>query len=326
MISTTLINATDLTRWADRRDAQEVLPRVIRRLVYATVNDLILLRFAAGEWIQLGGWDGITETERGNAFVPAGLSVWEIGVGKNPKEKADDDYIKRTKEPRGVTPSETAFIFVTPRRWGNKHAWENDRRDEGIWRDVRAYDADDLEGWLENAPAVHLWLSSLLREHPQDAEDFSTYWANWSATTNPAMSPDLVLAGRDDTLKAIHIWLETPTAPLRLRGESRAEAIAVFAAAMQKLSPGKREQLFSRAVLVQDVRSWNQLAACDSPLVLIPAFECNSAAMAGASRNNHSVVLPLGRVDTPSPQILDIPRVSADVAEKALTAMGVAEN
>jgi WD40 repeat protein len=35
--------------------------------------------------------------------------------------------------------------------------------------DVRAYDADDLETWLERAPSVHHWISEQLSREPRDA-------------------------------------------------------------------------------------------------------------------------------------------------------------
>jgi hypothetical protein len=36
-----------------------------------------------------------------SAFVPAGLSLWELSAGKSTTKKADTDYDKRTKTPDG---------------------------------------------------------------------------------------------------------------------------------------------------------------------------------------------------------------------------------
>src|SRR3546814_3615000 len=46
----------------------------------------------------------------GNAFVPVGQSVWEIGVDKNVKRKVNDDFETRTKEPLDVEPKDTVYI------------------------------------------------------------------------------------------------------------------------------------------------------------------------------------------------------------------------
>ena len=77
--------------------------------------------------------------------MPEGTSAWELGANKAVKGKADGDYEKRTAAPLGIKPSESTFVFVTPRRWANKSKWATERKKEEQWRDVRAYDADDLE-------------------------------------------------------------------------------------------------------------------------------------------------------------------------------------
>src|SRR5574341_279688 len=108
-----------------------------------------------------------------------------MGVGKKIKEKADADYKKRTKDPRGIDPAKTAFIFVTPRRWKARTKWAGERKNEGTWADVRAIDADDLEAWLQLAPSVHIWLSIRLGKLPEGVADFETFWADWSQGTRP---------------------------------------------------------------------------------------------------------------------------------------------
>ena len=149
-----LVDGTDLVSWANRRDAQGLLPQLLRRLVHGTVERASRVGFPAGEGIQLGGWDGIVVCEQANAFVPDGSSAWELGTNRDVKAKADGDYNKRRRDPRGIDPARSTFVFVTPRRWGSKDEWAAARQGEGVWREVRAYDADDLEAWLELAPAV----------------------------------------------------------------------------------------------------------------------------------------------------------------------------
>src|SRR5689334_12550981 len=110
----TLATATDLTRWANLQPARYKLPLVVRRLIHATVERVERIGFPADEGVQLGGWDGIVVVEIGNAFVPNGCSVWELGVNREVKGKADDDYEKRCKDSLGLDPAATTFIFVTP--------------------------------------------------------------------------------------------------------------------------------------------------------------------------------------------------------------------
>ena len=155
------------------------------------------MRFPSGEAIQSGGWDGQVCTSAGSTFVPSGGSVWELGVSSRPRNKADADYDKRTGTPGALDPAQTAFIFVTPRRWSSKGDWVRAKMAEHKWREVRAYDADDLEAWLELTPGIHAWLSTLLGKAPDGVQNFGTWWELWARATRPAISPDLIIAGRD---------------------------------------------------------------------------------------------------------------------------------
>ena len=126
------IDATDLHAWANRTDARYQMPQMLRRLIHATVEHPRRVRFSAGEGVQRSGWDGIIEVESGNAYVPDGFSVWELGTGRQVKSKADGDYSKRTADPLGLNPAKAIFIFVTPRRWGGKDDWMAEKNKEGL--------------------------------------------------------------------------------------------------------------------------------------------------------------------------------------------------
>lgn len=99
-----------------------------------------------------------------------------MGTNRNIKKKANDDYQKRCEDSLGLNSAETTFVFVTPRRWGGKDDWVQAKNGEGIWAEVRAYDADDLEQWLELAPAVHTWFARLLGKWSEDAQDLESFW------------------------------------------------------------------------------------------------------------------------------------------------------
>jgi hypothetical protein len=320
----TFVDTTDLDQWADRREAQGDFPRLLRRLILATGRQLTRISFPAGEDIQLGGWDGQVEADESDVFVPKGTSVWEMGVNENPKKKADKDYQKRCKNPLGLSTRKTTFVFVTPRRWGGKDAWLRARKRERKWKDVRAYDAGDLEAWLEHAPAVHLWLSILLKKHPEGARDLQGFWEDWSTTTQPAIPAALVLAGRREVEGKIQEWLRSPSVSLVLRAESRDEALAVFMAVLQSLSLDEREKIFSRSLLVDRLTEWYQLSDFTRPLLLVSKFGLSDGeATTRAVRNGHQVVIPLGVDEGTSPSDLEIKRLSRKEAEKALTEIGI---
>ena len=87
--------------------------------------------------------------------------------------KANDDYEKRTADPLGLEKSNSTFVFATTRRWNSKREWLRERREEGEWSDVRAYDADDLVIWLEHAPMVTRWFAGVVRKALFDGDAVS---------------------------------------------------------------------------------------------------------------------------------------------------------
>lgn len=320
----TLATATDLAAWADRRDAQAVLPQLIRRLVHAT-GRVTRVGFPAGEGVQLAGLDGIVLADEATAFVPEGISVWELGTSRRVKEKADGDYEKRRRDPQNVEPSDSVFVFVTPRRWGTRDTWVADRKAEGVWREVRCYTADDLEAWLEQAPAVHIWFSILIGKQPDGVIDIGNYWADWVEATRPVFTPDFVLAGRSEVVSRVHKWLREASGTLAIKAESREEALAVFAAALLRLPSEEQVTHLARSVVIQDRAAWDQLVTTDESLILTPLFDTRDV-HTRATRRGHRVVVPLGRSDSAFPTTLDVPAISKEDGVRALLTVGLTED
>jgi hypothetical protein len=322
MLHRTLVGATDLHRWADRLEARSRLPELLRRLIYATPSSIDRIAFPAGEAIQQGGWDGILFAESANLYIPDGCSVWELGVNSKVKAKADEDYRKRTQAPLGLKPQETTYVFVTPRRWSGKDGWASERHAEGIWKEVRAYDADDLEQWLQQAPAVHLWLSIISGKHPQTAVDLEHFWMEWSEVTRPPLSPSLLTSGREEVLKQLYAWLRGEASTLAVKADSRDEVIALLAAMIQQMSDVERVSLLSRAIVIADQVSWHSLVTSDAGLLLIPTFDITSGTTR-ATRSGHHVLIPRGRDDSDSDATITLPRMRRVHARDAFLAMGV---
>ena len=124
----------------------------------------------SGSSVRLPGWDGLLQVGRGNAWGPSGDSGWEFSCEKGVTSKANDDYQKRTDNPLGLDMATATFVFVSSRRWNGKRKWEMERREEGKWHDVRAYDADDLVAWLEQSPEVTKWFAGVIYKLAFDYE------------------------------------------------------------------------------------------------------------------------------------------------------------
>lgn len=312
-----LVTATDIAQWAERRDAQHTLPQVVRRLISATNRSVLRLSVRAGEGVALPGWDGVAETPEASLFVPSGLSVWEMGVGGSPKDKADEDYSKRTKSPGEVDPSTTTFVFVTARRWRDKEAWAAERRKEGAWKDVVALDADDIETWLEIAPAVHAWLSSQMGRSPDEVESLEVWWQEWSAATSPELPSSLLLSGREAQAKELLEFLSGPAGATFLSTDSQNEAIAFMASVLVREGfPGPIEH----TILVHTPGAWKRLVHARQHLLLLPMFEDPSVIQ--AVRLGHHVIRPSGPEEV-SLNGVHLPRLRREGIEAALTGAGL---
>jgi hypothetical protein len=230
----------------------------------------------------------VVEAGKRTPFVPAGVSGWELGTGEDVRRKAQEDYQKRTRNPGVLKPKQTTFVFVTPRRWPRKEEWVWRQRQDRKWRDVRVYDADDLQTWLEQAPAVHVWLSIRLGKRPADVLDLETYWEDWNAAHGrPPFDKEVVTR--------IHRWLRAKPASLPWPADSRGEAIAIFAAALDKLPEEKRTSLLSRTVVVCSEQALRVLADRSCPLIFVVDFEVDALAVADATRKGHHVLVPVGQ-------------------------------
>lgn len=319
-----LVNGTDLTEWANRRVAQSELPRVMRRIIHGTAEQVRRIGFPADEGVQLGGWDGIVEVAVGNVYVPEGVSVWELGTNGDIRRKANGDYDKRTDDPGDLDAASATFISVTPRRWGGKDAWIAEKLQEGVWKDVRAYDGDDLAAWLELAPGVHLWLSLLVGKYVDGAQDLLHWWRTWSSATRPPLTANVVTGGRDAETDRIRTWLQAPPSLLSIQGENRDGALAFVAAALDPMGAEEDTANLARCIVVENASAWRSLSASGIPLVLMHSFEDRTMA-AGAVASGHHVLVPLGNGEAVSGNTVELPRPHRDIIRISLLEMGISE-
>lgn len=187
------VDETAIRQWADRHECRRCLPLLIRRLIRETTPTLSSLRFPGNEAIDLPALDGQCETDTSTGWVPQGRSVWEMGCNQDPRSKAEDDYLKRTAEMSQEERETCSFVFVTPRRWNTKADWLQARRAEGSWAAVHAYDAIDLETWLEEAPATSRWLSEIFGVSSPSLLTPHEWWQQWSTASVPPLPFGLLL-------------------------------------------------------------------------------------------------------------------------------------
>lgn len=321
----TAVTAIDLETWASRRESQELLPVLLRKLVFATGPDLQRMGFPAYESVSRPGWDGIVVAGTGDPHVPAGASAWELGVNQDITTKANGDYNKRTATPQGIVPADSVFVFVTPRRWSTKDAWIAAKAAEGKWREVRAYDGVDLEQWLERAPGPLLWMAEHIGRRVDDAWDLGTHWRDWAGSTSPPLPPSLLLAGRTTSADSIRDWLASDRQSLTVAADSREEALAFFEAVVESMAPDERDRVQAKSLVIASDGAWQRMVRETHPLILIPATE--GLASGAALGRGHRIVLPSDRaVRSGSSEVVQVDRLSRREAQVALKEVGVEED
>jgi hypothetical protein len=322
------IQAAEISSWSVQPDAKAKLPEVIRRLVLATAPRLALVDFPSGSRVYEAGWDGITEDIIGSAFVPEGTTGWEIGTSPVTNAKAKADYDKRTAKPLNLTPNATTFVLVTSQDWPTpaKRQFIADRQAENVWKEVKVYDANDLETWLATAPAVQYWFARLLGKRPANVTDLETYWLDWAAETTLPTPAALLTLGRQEAVTEIHSWLKGAENTLGIQTDSHAEALAMFAAAVQELPENEQLTYFARCVVVHSVEAWRELVASQASLLLVPLFDDHSV-ISGALRQGHRVMVPLDRTETSRRgKVIELPRLPRLEVSALLRTLDITED
>ncbi|WP_319543702.1 hypothetical protein [uncultured Pseudodesulfovibrio sp.] len=320
-----LINATHLKNWRGRQP-QNDLPTLIRDLIWATTNDLIHISVPGGDSVYRPGFDGVVIAGNGTPFVPYGRSVWEIGTDNTPKGKAESDYQKRSKN----SDKETTFIFVTPREFQDKDDWCKIKQKEGLWKDVRVYDCDDIENWLSIAPSIStLWMERVSNIAPDKIMPSIFLWEEWKLAMGGLLSPQLICSGveREKCCFAVLDWLvEEEPSILRLKSYSHQDG-QLFLASSLGYFEGFGDWLI-RCVTTNNESSLRQLIASETPLLIAtPIDKAGLARQALANGHKYCIITTRSATNFPEQDtVIEIPlRLASYEAQKELKQLGMPE-
>ncbi len=231
------IAAKEIARWAESLDARASLPRLVRRLALSC-GTITQIAFPAGESIGLPEWDGEILSTDGDPWVPKGRSCWEVSCEVRPSRKAERDYVKRTENTPWEVRREATLAVVTARRWGKgKRVWEKAKNELAEWWAVRAYDADDLELWLESNTAIGLDFAEELGLLGEGVESIGRYWHTWACQSDPPIHMEPFFADREAAKDRLLVGLRqriggSAPLPFAIRADSVEEATAFVCAAL----------------------------------------------------------------------------------------------
>jgi addiction module HigA family antidote len=318
------IKARQIEDWAETQiDSRSHLPVLLRKLVHSTSNDLRRVDFPGYDNAQRKGSDGFVEAGAATPWVPAGNSYWEFGTDQTPAAKAESDYTARLTSIDSSERAISTFIFVTPRNWPGKTAWEKRKNEAGDWKAVMAFDASDLEQWLDQSVPAQIWLAEQLSLQVSGHETLEHAWHRWANASKPHLTRDIFapsIAAYRGTLKT---WLESPSdKPFVVAADSREEALAFLACLFDDEEFRHFKDLAAVFTSPQALRT---LVASSVPFIPIVHSDDVERELAHARRRLHCIVFrPRNAVDTEADIALDL--LDYGAFEKALTAMGIDES
>lgn len=315
------IKARQIEDWADSQiDARNHLPVFLRKLVHSTGNDLRQVDFPGYDNAQRKGSDGFVEAGATTPWVPEGKSYWEFGTDQRPGAKAESDYTARLNSVDSTERANSTFVFVTPRNWPGKTVWEKRKNEAGDWKAVRAFDASDLEQWLEQSVPAQIWLAEQLVLPVSGYETLEQAWRRWANASEPYLTPEIFAPSIAAYRGALKAWLEKPSdRPFVVAADSRDEALAFLACMFNDEELHKFKDL---AAVFTSPATLRTLLASSVPFIPIVHSEDAERELADAHRRLRCIVFrPRNAVDREADIALDL--LGHDAFEKALTAMGI---
>lgn len=314
------IKSRQIEDWADSYiDARIHLPVLLRKLVHSTGIDLSQVDFPGYDNAQRKGSDGFVKAGEATPWIPEGTSYWEFGTDQKPSTKANGDYAARLSS---VDPAErvnSTFVFVTPRNWPGKKVWEKRKNEAGDWKTVRAFDASDLEQWLEQSVPAQIWLAEQVALPISGYETLEQAWRRWANASEPHLTPEIFAPSITAYWGKFKTWLEKPSdKPFVVAADSRDEALAFLTCLFD--DDGLRQFKDLTAVFTSP-KTLRTLLASSVPFIPIVHSEDVERELADAHHRLHCIVFrPRNAVDTKADIALDL--LGYEAFEKALTAMG----
>jgi addiction module HigA family antidote len=318
------IKANQIDEWVNHNiSARTRVAVFLRMLVHSTGRALSKVDFPGNDDAERPGWDGFVDAGEGTPWVPAGPSGWEFGTNKNVKAKADGDFEKSVKALSKKKEREnTTFVFVTPRRWPGKDAWIEAARAKGLWKDVRAYDAGDLEQWVQQSLSAQAWFASETNIPAQNVRSLDKCWTDWANVAQPALTGSLFSSAIEATKGIMLSRLSNPSAgPTVIAADSTEEALA-FLAQLFGERGGEELSVYRDRVLVFDKPSVLPRLAQGAQTFIPVAFTREvERELAPYAQSMHAIVVYPRNAANVEPHVVLEP-VNYEIFDKALGEMG----
>ncbi len=320
------ITARDIEQWVDGNlEARSRLPVLLRKLIHSTGRELSHIDFPGYDNAERQGWDGRVDAAAATPWIPAGKSGWEFGVNADPRQKAEGDYAARVAAIPAPKRADINFIFVTPRKWTARDKWAQEKQGLGEWKSVRAYDASDLEQWLEQSIPAQGWLAEQMGSSDAGAHSLDEQWHRWASVTHPELSKELFAPSVERHKDDIKTWLaKEPSSPLMVCADSKLEALAFLSCLFDSddfAAAGYKD----RVVVFSSPDTLRRLLASSATFVPVVFTEEAERELGGTHLKLHTIIVrPRNAVDATPDIALDL--LNHEAFRKALAAMRIEDH
>ena len=317
------IKANQIENWGEKIDARSYLSVLLRKLVHSTVDKIDMINFPGYDNAERHDIDGYVESSTSTPWVPYGQSYWEFSTSKTPDRKANLDYSARLKSLKHTEQANSTFIFVTTRNWANKTTWKNQKNETGKWKNVRAYDASDLEQWLEQSVPAQTWFAEQIGLPEKGYETIEQSWYRWANACEPHLTADLFKPAINAYKTQFVEWLTLPPhKPFVISADSSDEALAFISCL---LNTEDLLQFKDLTAIIKSKETLAKLIASSVDFIPIVASQNVEMELIDAYRRLHCIVFHHRNVVNSNPDIvLCLPSHNNFV--KALCALGFAKN
>ena len=245
-----------------KRQFEELLPLIIKKLIISGTSDLTGLRIPSGNDIWASGFDGVISCVTGTTYVAEGTSVWEFGTSRDSLRKIESDYVKRTKESLGIEKSQTSLYLVSPKIWAFKKSitqWETEHTD---WKAVHVYDASVLCDWINSEPTVVSCLLESLFDTTADFSGIDQAWELFSQKTNPPFSIEMFLENREKEIELLYKSLKQPV--IKIKSDSFLESMGFVLGALKQ-----NRELQEKCIVVNNSTTFQTISNITKDKIII---------------------------------------------------------
>ena len=275
------VDASMITqRLCSTRDGQGLLPQLVEKLITDSIPATAIRekRFPHGDQVYLHGADGVlaVDPEVSHLYVPTGFSIWEMGTERPPRSKANQDFEDAEEKLANafpniipaITPDQATFVFVASAPFQDHEKWIKDKRNKSDWKAIRVLDAVALAKWLEKCTAVMLWFAEVFGLPAEGLFDAEQYLKRLAVRFGASLSPEFVIAGREEELTKLRDSIVQSNKTLHVHGESNEEAAAFLAAC--SLKDAKTFSKKPPLIFADSRANLNLLATFSTEITLVP--------------------------------------------------------